>query len=192
MPYILSFTALLHADNSNFPYHLYVRLMTSTTRNQPSVPQKSPAWLTAEEGRSRGNKHADTSGSDVRIRDPERPMIDQAALNLASSSGLDRALTCTTTSTVNSPSYSYLHFRSISDSTRPRGPARRAYARVQGSQVNEEDGVSRSSTYSYRTDIDASRFLREVEGRVSESLFWQKLEILCRTPCGVDQASMSS
>lgn len=35
---------------------------------------------------------------------------------------------------------------------------------------NEEDMMSHTSAYSYRTEADASRFLHEVEGRVSTRL----------------------
>lgn len=99
----------------------------------------------------------DINGSDV--QNLGRPLIDQAALNLGSDM---------TISTASSPSYSHsdFHFRSIPDSAGSRLAASQGHNSPQDDNANEEDRMSRVSTYSYRTDIDASRFLRNVEGRV--------------------------
>jgi hypothetical protein len=51
------------------------------------------------------------------------------------------------------------------------------------SQMDDDDGKSRVSTYSYRSDRDASRFVRQVEGRAR---FLQVVNMFTRLWCLID------
>lgn len=54
-----------------------------------------------------------------------------------------------------------------SDIARPSVVHKTAQNEENENQTNAEDSMSKLSVYSYRSDLDASRFLRLISGRVS-------------------------